>query len=167
MPSFPVASPPNAPGIYLLCNRTAKIFYVGKTVNLRRRWIEWRGAFNNQANLRSEVFIEIIKTTDPIDWDFEIVQDLTNVDPKRGSELENQTIETLRAMKVGTILNDFAPHGVRPRPSSRSTVRDNGETLTIAEAARRLGCMPKTLAKRLKQWRVKGKYEWTINELRR
>jgi hypothetical protein len=165
METFSIASPPNAPGIYLLRNTVAKTYYIGKTVNLRRRWIEWRGAFANQSNLRNSWFIDAINSTMASDWDFAVVQELDGIPAAEWRVYEQRAIKLMRAVPGITLLNDFEPEGTRVRSTALSSIRDGEQQLTITEAARRIGCQPDTLTKRLQKWRKRGRFEWTLDEL--
>lgn len=149
---YPMSSPSEKSGVYLLRNRVAKVYYVGKSLNLRRRWSEWKTCFATGIGFRNRMFATV--SVDPADWEFVIAH---LCPANKLGRIENEVIAELRKRKTIIVLNNHdLVHNPQAQTASKSQIFNNDRHITSVEAARIIGCRVDTLRKRLRRLRQHG-----------
>lgn len=157
-------SPPRAPGLYELRHNTNGLFYIGKTVDLHRRYAEWRGVFSTGLGHKNAKLAAAM--THPADWTFNVLRVILDNTPLAPAEAG--AIRDAMAHSPNLLLNVMLPDGKmihHPAAPPKSTVTLEGRQISYAEAAEALGCSRETLAKRLAKYRQQGKTEVTLEHL--
>lgn len=159
MTAYALSSPPRTSGIYLLKNQATGQLYVGQATDLRRRWLEWRSAFNEKIGVKSKALLSAIATTRSEDWTYQV---LVEVEQKDLNRLERAAIS--RLWDRGPLLLNSLQHFVRPvrglggiSDTAKSMImKPFGGRLSYAEAAYELGVTPQTVKKKLQRFRKMG-----------
>lgn len=169
MTNFPMHAPPETSGVYALKHKTTGQIYVGQSVNLRRRYFEWRTVFSSKLGATNQSLHGALQNSKPEEWEFSILAEVT---PEKLNETENETIRRLRAAAPGLCLNGTPdrPEGffsaVEEGSLALSVVTDEqGQQMTYGQVAKRCGVTKQAVKKRLAAWRGKGKNKFTIQEL--
>ena len=165
---YPLAGPPPRAGLYLVKNKKTGQTYAGQTVDLGRRYNEWRSALNTGV-LRNRAVEDAIRSSDPADWEFIVVIECGPDELKRGEE---QLIARLVA-KLGPLCLNVPDAGVRkPRPASdvgfvalSEVLDESGLPMSYAQVAARLGITLDSVAKRLARLRKMGRFKFSIRDL--
>ncbi len=167
-----MGAPPIHAGLYEIRNTTTQQVYIGKSVNLRRRYSEWKGVWTSGGvGATSQEMIGAIRETPTHDWGFSVLCDMPGATEAelRVSELA----EIHKAMQRGGCLNTIAPEKrlydtsasvSGPAGNTRkSTILDeSGNPMNYAAAARVLGITRQAVKKRLQVWRAKETYSVNI-----
>lgn len=169
MTNYPMHSPPETSGIYALKHRTTGQIYVGQSINLRRRYFEWRTVFATKLRATNHSLHGALVGTEPEDWEFIILAQVTPADLNR---VEADTIGKLRAARPELCLNgtpETKPNlVVEPQEGSLAlseVLDESGAAMSHAQIASRLGVTKQAVKKRLAAWRRKGKNKITIKDL--
>jgi hypothetical protein len=136
----------------MLRNLAAKAYYVGQSVNLWRRWAEWKNAFATGIGFKNRAFAEV--STRPEDWDFVVVQLCPASQLDRCEKMALAELRQRRGIKL--INNENVERKPPVSISAKSVIVDGDRTISISEAAQRIGCKLDTLRKRLKKYRHNG-----------
>lgn len=169
MKTFTLTSPPPHAGIYVLRNTSTGELYVGQTVNLRRRYQEWRGVFATALKASNLRILEIIQNSNLNDWVFGVLYEAPGADPKSLDEMEAKAINKLHTVNPDKVLNVMGLAGKNHTPGhgnpAKSVITYQGEPISYNEAVRRLGTSTKQLQKRLKKRRDRGETTTRLEEL--
>jgi len=157
--------------LYLVRNKKTGQVYVGQTVDMRRRYAEWRSIVAS-SGLRApnQATAEAIKSSDPNDWVLEIFMECQPSDLKRGEE---RLIAKLTAKLGPLCLNVPDVAGARKKRSADtlgsvplSEVRDEHDTvMSYAQVAARLGITMDSVQERLRRLRRVGRFKFSIKDL--
>lgn len=167
MKSYPLTGPPSAPGIYIIKNKTIKRVYAGQSVDLRRRYLEWRAIFSSRLGATNPTLHEAITTSNIEDWEF-VVFELCEV-----AELNQREQEVISALRAGEYdcINGTEPKIPRKVTSLEGStalsevIDEDGQPMTRAQIAARCGVTAQSVKKRLAAWRRKGKIKIRITDL--
>lgn len=169
MTSFPMHNPPIVSGIYTLKHKTTGQVYVGQSVNLKRRYFEWKAVFSSKLGATNPLLNGAIQISNPEEWEYSV---LIECPPEKLTSTENEVIRRLKEKNPGVCLN-----GTTPQPKGEMVERaegsisltevidENGQPMTHAQIAARLGVTKQAVKKRLGVWRKKGKNKFNIMEL--
>jgi hypothetical protein len=166
---YPLAGPPHSAGLYLVKNIKTLQVYVGQTVDLKRRYVEWRTAITTRLGLPNHAVADAMKSSDPADWVFEVFTECPANDLKRAEE---KLVAKLIARGNQLCLN--VPNaGVRKIKPARQlggvqlseVLDENGVVLSYAQVAARLGIDKKSVGKRLARLRLAGRFKFNIKDL--
>lgn len=156
MTTFPMDSPPRAPGLYELRHNTNGLFYIGKSVDLHRRYQEWRAVFSSGLGHKNAKLAAAM--THPADWTFNVVRVILDNTPL--APVEEAAIRTAQLAAPELLLNAVLPAGTSSRrlsgPQPKTTITYAGREVSYNEAATLLDCSRETLAKRLSKYRQRG-----------
>jgi len=159
MTTYPLSSPPRNSGIYLLKNQATGQLYVGQALDLRRRWLEWRSAFNEKIGVKSKVLLNAIAGTRPEDWTYQV---LVEVEQKDLDRLERAAITRLKdrgPLLLNSLQSFAAPRrglgGISDTAKSM-IMKPFGGRMSYAEAAIELGITPQAVKKKLQRFRKIG-----------
>lgn len=155
MITFPMDSPPRAPGLYELRHNTNGLLYIGKAADLHRRYQEWRAVFSSGLGHKNAKLAAA--AIHPADWTFNVVRVVLDNTPL--APLEEAAIRGALARDPDLLLNAMLPAGTskrHPAAPPKSVITNGGREILYAEAAVLLGCSRATLAKRLAKYRQRG-----------
>lgn len=145
-------------GVYALKHKATGLLYVGSSSDLATRHAKWRGNLNRGKRLPPR--IQAFAPTTADDWEFIVLRDCTGFDHDALVAEERAAFDALLRKAPGRMLNAIVPStgGGRGRGGApaRVVVYDGDRVMTQAEAAAALGCLTKTLAKRLVRFREEG-----------
>lgn len=156
MRSYSITSPPKTPGIYGLRNLKTGQFYVGQTVNLQRRRVEWTGLLTTKIGRTNKGFFEQIQNTEAADWEFLVILGVDDV--TQLNRLEARMIERVRA-KIGDLCMNGQQHKtLKGQSNTKKTtvIGPDGQSMTYREAAAHLGKSVEWVKKRAVKWRSRG-----------
>lgn len=169
MLAYPLTGPSSETGLYIIKNRNTGHVYVGQSVDLRRRYQEWRTVFASGLGATNRALEEIIESTNIEDWDFYVFQTCEKHELNR---LEDETITKVRAQIGDKCINGTEPKVPRKvTPALTGNVRlsevidEQGAVMTYGQVAARCGVTPQSVKKRLAVWRRKGKTRVPIQDL--
>lgn len=166
---YPLYGPPPRPGLYFIKNRKTHQIYVGQTVDLGRRYNEWRSAISTYLRLPNHVVEAAFKSSDRDDWVFEVLAECPASDLKKNEEKAITRLVT----KVGPLCLNVPDAGVR-KPKSASqpgnlplseVLDEHGAVMPYARVAERLGISMNSIQKRLRNLRKAGHFKIRIDEL--
>lgn len=167
---FPFARPPNTAGIYALINQAARKIYIGQSVNLRARYVEWATCLHNKY-ARSKRLIEAIMVSAPEDWTFNVLEH--GICENSLNEREAYWVCNALAKYGDDCLNSPdspAAKGLRPpipyTPPGTTITRSDGSEISYDDAAKELGLDRRKFVNRLGYWRRKGVFTFTMDKLR-
>lgn len=157
MKIYPLGAPPPKAGIYLIRNTVTGMLYVGRSMNLRRRFSEWRMSVVQKFNIRSFKFVQALESGSSEDWEFGIIAEFDAITDDELAEYEYKAVARLASKFPNRLLNTITPS----QPSkainvAKSTILYEGRPVSYAEAANKLGCSSKQLQKRMARYRKKG-----------
>ena len=165
--TYPLSGPSPTPGLYLVKNMKTLQVYAGQTVNMHRRYAEWRHIISTKLRSPNHAVEDAIKLSDRSDWVFEVLMECPVANLKRGEE---KLIAKLVASKGPLCLN-VPDAGVRkPRVSKTGSLPlsevldENGVAMPYAVVAKRLGIDTKSVAKRLRRLRQLGRFRISIDD---
>jgi hypothetical protein len=180
MKEFPLEYPPSGAGIYQIRNIHTDQRYIGYSIDLLRRYAEWRSAAKGSLGNGGSGVNAILTGTQPEDWVFAVMRTMPGA-----------TVQDLLAAEYAEILAAKAQYGelvvnkqLMPPISAiqqiergkqenikgvantaGTTLTYQGNTVTYSDACSLLGCTRDTLTKRLAKYRQKGVYELTVEFL--
>lgn len=158
MTTYQISLPPEAAGIYMLLNQTAKRLYIGQTGNFRRRFAEWRMVICSGLGAKSHETSEGFADTNPDDWVFKVLK-IIDVPTKEALDAAEKAVIASVQTYDYRVLNTAGMGG------DRITLTYSGEEVTMVKAAQIIGCRYDTLKKRLRGRRGQGVV--TVEELMR
>lgn len=176
MTTFPMASPPSGPGIYLLSNRKLGKAYVGQSLNLHRRYGEWKSVFLSKLGAKNTLLLDIIGKSDISEWEFTILQELPGATSAQLMSAETVAISRIKTLKPTALLNSTASRAAdRSSPIvndgsyraglAKSKVIGPHGAMSQAEVAQAKGVTVQTVKKKLRKLRGKGIFEVEIEKL--
>lgn len=170
---FRIDSPPTRPGTYALRNKTTKQIYIGCSVSLSRRFVEWRGHIGSKdpVYVRNASIGRAIQASGPQDWEFVVIFEGTH---EEALEVERTAVRKLRDTNPELLLNGdsslpdpstqrSAPPGISS--TAKSIVMGPNGPMSHGEIAVALGVTKQAIKKRLSAWRKKGKIKISIEDL--
>lgn len=167
MKPYPLTGPEGC-GVYIVRNRTTGQVYVGQSVDLRRRYAEWRATFSSGLGATNRALHGAIEVSNINDWDF-VVFELSK--KENLNRLEEEVIEKVRAQIGDRCINGTEPKTTRMPSALQASLKlsqvtdESGVLMTNAQVAARCGVTRQAVKKRLAAWRAKGKYNITIRDL--
>lgn len=163
MKTYPLFSPPAHAGIYALKHRETGQIYVGRSVNLRRRFIEWKGVFvNGGVGAKNHEIMAVARATGAENWDFLVVAELPGATEEELANHEDIAIKRVRTGRPDGVLNKIMERPKYSRHNNgtslpKSTVRaEDGSAMSYAEVAVALDANITTLRKKLQKYRERG-----------
>lgn len=171
MTQYSLGSPPKTSGIYVLKNLATGHAYVGQSVNLFRRWVDWKAVMSTGAGHTNADILAMSRDGDPNDWVFSV---LVEIPPDRLEETEQKAIRRTMAALGDKCLNrqplivdknkktTTLPSNTYGRKSE--VTGPDGKPMTIAELARHCGISRDTVKKKLHRMRQKGVTNLTLDE---
>jgi len=166
MKTYSFATPPHHPGIYVLKNVVTGHLYIGRSMDLARRYAEWKAVFTSQIGVKSMKMLQQVQSSRPEDWAFVIVQEFPEATEEALAQYEEHAITRVGNSAPDRLLNSIAPRKVGTASSPKSSVSVDGAPIAYPEAAKMLGCSVKSLQKRLAAYRKRGVNEVTLEELK-
>jgi hypothetical protein len=160
MTDFRLDAPPKLPGVYVAFHKPTSRFYIGATTNLLVRFNEWRMMVMAKSNWKSHRLQAIFQSTEPDEWIFRVVQVCAT--KEEAAAIETGLIEAAMRDHPELNLNLNLTGLARQRSVGNAAVAksrildDKGNTIPYPVAVKQLGCDPKTLAKRLANYRKRG-----------
>src|SRR5262245_19241988 len=109
MQRFPIAAAPETPGIYALKNAKTGQIYIGQSINLRRRYAEWKGAFVHQLGIKSKQLLAAIKASAPADREFIVLLELPGASDEDLAQAEEHAIKRTSDARPKDVLNVIIP----------------------------------------------------------
>lgn len=170
MTTYPFASPPPSPGVYLIRNTQTGQVYIGQSMDLRRRFNEWRSVFLSRLGVKSFRLLGAVTDAAPENWEFTVLTVMPGASKEELSKLEDRAIQrvfdkapdkALNTLAGGTVAKPLNPTGAGPL----SVLTHGGKQVGYEYARRLLGCSPKQLQKRLRRHREKGHTVVALEEL--
>lgn len=162
---YSMAAPPKSPGIYALKNTRTGHVYVGQTVDLQRRRMEWIGLFGNGVGRTSKEMMVLAGQTNIKDWEFRV---LAEVPREQLTVYETKAISKIRAAIGEKCMNrennEKKMRVVRAGNVALSVVTYEGKRLSHNEIAERLGVSKQAVEKKLRKRRAAGITEMTLGE---
>lgn len=170
MKAYPFASPDPIPGLYALSNNVTGQIYIGRSVNLRRRFQEWRGVFTSGVGAKSNQILDTAMNSNPADWSFMVLFESPNTSETELANLEKRAIQRVYDQQPARVLNTLVPvpdltRKVGPRSAKSIIETADGKSVSYAEAAKALGCSTKSLQKRLSKRRASGMTNHKLEDL--
>lgn len=160
MKTFSFASPPSVAGVYLLKNVKTDDVYIGKSVNLRRRFNEWKSVFVTGLGVKSFKLLTVITDRTLEHWEFLVVAEFPGATEKELAAYETRAISRFAKEWRGVVLNTMIPPEiVKPADTSfgpKSVIEHEGRSIAYTSVAKILGCGTKQLQKRMARYREKG-----------
>jgi hypothetical protein len=180
MKEFPLEYPPSGAGVYQIRNIHTNQRYIGYSIDLLRRYAEWRSAAKGSLGNGGSGVNAILANTKPEDWAFGVLRSMPGA-----------TVQDLLAAEYAEILAAKAQYGelvinkqLMPPISAiqqiergkqenikgvantaGTTLTYQGNTVTYSDACALIGCTRDTLTKRLAKYRQKGVYTLTVEFL--
>lgn len=174
MKTYPIDSPPQNPGIYALSNRVTGQIYIGKSVNLHRRYAEWKGVFTTGLGAKNPKIQEVLNTSRRQDWDFVVLDDLPGASSSDLELAERRAIRGANKRDPDRVLNGLVPDAKTPeavgtaRPGASEpksiVLSTTGEPITQREVARVLGITKGSVKQRLRKYRDRGVFEVRLDQ---
>lgn len=168
MQSYQMSSPPPSPGIYALHNQKTGKLYIGRSINLRRRYQEWRATLSSGLGVKNYLMLEALDEICPEDWTFNVLLNLPNATDTDLARYEDRAIQKVHHLRPKAVLNATLP-ATRERkhhevPKS-VVLGEGGVPVSYKDAAAVLGTSTKQLMKRLKNRRKRGVFEVKLADL--
>jgi biotin operon repressor len=156
-------------GIYTVRNKKTGQTYLGQTVDLGRRYLEWRTATTTRLRLPNHAVEDAFKSSDRYDWEFRVLVECPANELKR---MEEKAIARLVA-DLGPLCLNVPDAGVRkpraiPQPGYlplSEVLDEHGAVMSYAQVAERLGITLDSVAKRLARLRKMGRFKFDIKDL--
>lgn len=103
---YPLTVMTTNPGVYaLVCRSTGKI-YIGQSVNLNRRYQEWKGALTGGFRVSNKNIAKNL--LDCPDWDMVILVELPHATPADLDRNENRAIQQVKKKSPELLMNDIS-----------------------------------------------------------
>lgn len=169
MNRFPIASPPEVPGIYALINSKTGQIYIGCSVDIRRRYGEWKSAFVQRLGVKSKRLLDAIEASGPEDWELVVVLQMPGASDHELAQAEERAIRRVSDERPKGNLNAIVPcekPKAEGHTAKSSIIGENGAIMSYGAAARALGCSTQTIKKRLAKYRERGVTEIELATLR-
>jgi hypothetical protein len=171
MKKYPIGSPPETAGLYILTNRKTGQIYIGRSINLRRRYAEWKGALVQRIGVKNKKFFEAIDGSTEDDWEFGILASMPGATDEELAAAEERAILHVTNKRPTAILNGLIPTTKPIGPSEASApkssiIDDNGNEMSYADVAAALGVTIEAVRKRLKKYRSRGVYKIAFSVLK-
>jgi len=163
MDRFTLAAPPTGPGVYMLRKIPTDEVYIGQAKNLRQRWAEWKVAAQSGIGFKSPRMKDAM--TDPVDWEFIILQEYPGADRDALLKAEAAYIRGAQRQAGEKLLNTITPTDRRSKQSCLFTYTMQGTPVSTATAAAALQCGPHTLRKRAAKLRARGVFSLSVEFL--
>jgi hypothetical protein len=158
-PSYPLSTLPSEPGIYALICETTKKIYIGQTVNLNRRYIEWKGAVTGGYRVSNPNLAELLKSCP--NWSMKVLQLMPGATKKELDRAAHYAIQKvmdanperlLNSMVQGVAAAAMPARYLEGNPNSNVRIEtEDGRLVSKAYAAAVLGIKKDTLKKRLQK----------------
>jgi hypothetical protein len=166
---YPLAGPPKNAGLYLVKNKKTGQTYAGQTVDLARRYLEWRSKVVTRLRLPNHAVDDAFKSSDRDDWEFIVVAEC----PASELKTKEEKLVAKLVEKLGPLCLNVPDAGVRKPKSSpqigcvplSQVLDEHGAVMTYAQVAERLGVDIKSVAKRLARLRKVGRFKSNIRDL--
>jgi hypothetical protein len=170
MKTYPLAPVPSVAGLYALYHSPTRRIYIGKSVDLQRRFQEWRGVLVSGLGMKSFIMRTVIGETTIDDWDFKIAQLMPGATEQELTEAEQAFIQRAIERSPGQVLNSLLPlsgRGAAPVSvtAPKSTIYWNGQQVSYSVAARELGTSVHQLQRRLRKFRERGRTEVDLEDM--
>jgi len=172
MKTYQLSTPPRMPGIYLIRHKPTDRLYVGRSLDLFRRYSDWKLSLTTHLGIRSSAIKELAKQSCIDDWEFSTLIVYPGATDEQLSEYENRAVSKIGGSSPDRLLNTIMPSTPQtPRPpggttSPKSVITLEGKPTTYSSAAKILGCTPKQVQKRMARYRGRGVYEVEVEELK-
>lgn len=167
MKTYPLTPPPRLPGLYALKHRPTGKLYIGRTIDLQRRYAEWKNAVNTGLGIKSTLLAKMFSDCPADGWEYVVLQEIPGADEQTLADRESKAIDRLGQRAPHLLLNTLAAAvRVSPHPASRTVLTHEGKPITYAQAALALGCSQKQVQKRTARWRAKGVSHLTLDQLK-
>lgn len=167
MKIYPLDSPPKHAGIYAIINRLTREIYIGKSVNMQRRYQEWRAIVSSGFGHKNIRFMEAAKGNGR-DWDFHILYEAGDATHEELDSFEARAITKALQRDPSKVLNALlpaAPKAGRGLTAPKSRITMGGQQVNYSAAARVLSCEVHHLQKRLMNYRKRGVYDNRLEDL--
>lgn len=165
MKTFQLGAPPPHAGVYLIRHIPTQKIYFGKTVNLKRRYMEWRTGAATGSKFGSIRLRDMMLATPLDEWEFCVLKELPDSTDSELRSYELRAIEAASARCSERLLNTIGTGEYPVEGYRKSKITYKGKPVLQTEAAKFLGVSPKSLAKRMAKRRAKGEYETRLETL--
>ena len=171
MIEYPLATPSAERGLYLLKNSQTGKVYVGRSVDLRRRYAEWKSVFSNGLGAKNKDILAEALSTGAENWTFAVLARMPNATDKELEQAEQLAITKVGNMRPNDILNKVVsptPHEVAPMNGNTRKSRvlaADGSEMTYPQAAAARGVTRQTIKKKLAKLREAGVFEISLEKL--
>lgn len=176
MKAFPLDYPNNVPGIYALRNKSTRRLYVGQTIDLMRRYSEWRAIARGSLGGATAAIRADLTSGNITDWEYLVIEEMPGATRPQLLIAEEKIIFSCRQKYGDSVINADAV----PAPSGRAVKAANqkgaankaltkvtyqGNEISYAQARELLGSTTKGFQKRLAGYRERGITEVSVELL--
>lgn len=169
MKTYQFNTPPAVPGIYVVRHKPSDRLYIGRSLDLARRYQEWKTVFRSHLGVKSSEILKLLEGSTPEDWEFGIIAELPGATDDTLADYEERAVTRVGNKSPARLLNTLNPAIPRKQEtatSPKSAITRGGTPVPYSEAARVLGCTVKQVQKRMARWRAKGVYTVAVEDLK-
>lgn len=172
MKTYQFSTPPRVPGVYLVRHKPTDRLYVGRTVDLSRRYSEWKMTFSAHLGVKSFRIKELLEEGGADEWEFSILAELPGATEEQLADYETRAVTRIGNRAPERLLNTIAPSNPKAArapgaaTSPKSSITLEGRTIAYSVAAKILGCSVKQVQKRMARYREKGIFEVDVGHLK-
>ena len=171
---YPLSSPPDGPGLYMLHAADEGLLYVGQAQSLYTRWATWRTEIKKRIFRTTETILRPeLQQLPPESWMFEVHREMPGASRKDLNEAERALVMRMAGEYPGKLLNNagqyskFRDMRVGPPLRARKTkVTHAGAEVSYLDAAAILGVGAHTFYKKLHELRDEGITEISVEDMR-